>query len=56
LTGLGAGRRALTVWVGWDGVLMIDHISFQTDDAAAAVAWCDAVLAPLEAVCHRTAA
>jgi hypothetical protein len=55
LTGLAAGCRAFTVWVGWDGVLMIDHISLQTDDAATAVAWCDAVLAPLEAVLRRAA-
>src|SRR6478609_11861582 len=36
-----------SVGVGWQGVLMIDHVSLQTDDLAAAVAWYDAVLAPL---------
>jgi catechol 2,3-dioxygenase-like lactoylglutathione lyase family enzyme len=31
----------------WQGVPMIDHISLQTDDLSAAVAWYDDVLAPL---------
>src|SRR6478735_2337364 len=47
LSAYGCAWWTVGVGVGWQGIPMIDHVSLQSDDLAAAVGWYDAVLAPL---------